>query len=93
MRDHGKSYLVAGDDGGKLMLRNRRHIKKMEASEVELVAWGNGASTAMGGFNAGDMERLKNLERVVAINKAALGNSSRVQDSPRMHTRSCGAAN
>ena len=75
------------------MLRNRRHIKRMEPSEVELVAGGNGAKTAMGGFNAGDMERLKNLERIVVINKAALGNPSRVQDSPWMHTRSCGAAN
>ena len=92
VRDHGKSYLVANDEGGRLILRNRRHIKRMEPSEMDLVAGGNGSETATGGFNTGDMERFKNLERVVDINKAALGNPSRVQDSPWMHTRSHGAA-
>ena len=42
-----------------------------------------------------DMERsksLENLERVDAMNKAAVGNPNRAQDSPWMHTRSHGAA-
>ena len=30
VRGSGKSYLVSNDDGGRLLLRNRRHIKPME---------------------------------------------------------------
>ena len=30
IRDNGKSYLVAQDEGGRLLLRNRRHVKPME---------------------------------------------------------------
>ena len=87
VRDHGRSYRVANDTGGRLMLRNMRHIKRMEPSEMDLVAGGNGTEADVGGLNTEDMERFKNLERVAAMNKAAaVVNPNRVQDSPWMHT-------
>ena len=100
VRDHGKSYLISNDDGGRMMLRNRRHIKRMEASEMDLVAEGDGNESgvlervaAMNKAAIGDKELSKsmgNLERVAAMNKADVGNLNGTQDAPWRNTRSCG---
>ena len=92
VREHGKLHIITNDDGRNPMLRNRRHVKRLEASEVNRMAGGNGVGAAAGGLNAVDRGRLESLEKMIAVNKTLM-NPSKTQDYPSRNTRSHGSSN